>query len=95
MKKAKLSDVQIVSILNAGISGIPVTDICRKYQIANSTYYKLKAKYEGMNVSELKRLKALEEENRKLKQMYADISLEHNILREVLEKKYPELIGKN
>jgi len=95
MKKAKLSEAQIVSILNEGISGIPVTDICRKYQIANSTYYKLKAKYEGMNVSELKRLKALEEENRKLKQMYADISLEHNILREVLEKKYPELIGKN
>lgn len=95
MKKAKLSDAQIVSILNEGMSGIPVTDICRKYQIANSTYYKLKAKYEGMNVSELKRLKALEEENRKLKQMYADISLEHNILKEVLEKKYPELIGKN
>lgn len=95
MKKAKLSDAQIVSILNEGISGIPVTDICRKYQISNSTYYKLKAKYEGMNVSELKRLKALEEENRKLKQMYADISLQHNILKEVLEKKYPELIEKN
>jgi putative transposase len=95
MKKAKLSDAQIVSILNEGVTGIPVTDICRKYQIANSTYYKLKAKYEGMNVSELKRLKALEEENRKLKQMYADISLQHNILKEVLEKKYPELIEKN
>ena len=95
MKKAKLSDARIVSILNEGTAGIPVTDICRKYQIANSTYYKLKAKYEGMNLSDLKRLKALEKENSKLKHMYADISLKHNILKEVLEKKYPELIEKN
>lgn len=95
MKKAKLSETRIVEILNEGVTGVPVVDICRKYQIANSTYYKLKAKYGGMNVSDLKRLKELEAENRKLKQMYADISLQHNILKEVMEKKYPELIAKS
>jgi putative transposase len=94
MKKVKLSEARIVALLNEGASGLPIADLCRKYEIANSTYYKLKAKYSGMNISELKRLKSLEEENRKLKQMYADISLEHKILKEVLEKKYPELIAK-
>jgi putative transposase len=63
--------------------------------IPSATYYKLKTKYAGMNVSDLKRMKALEAENRRLKSMYADISLEHKILKEILEKKYPELIDAN
>ena len=95
MKRSKLSEAQIVALLNEGLTGVSVEEICRKYQIAKGTYYKLKAKYGGLNTSDLKRLKALEEENRKLKQMYADISLQHNILKEVLEKKYPELIARN
>ena len=94
MKKSILSETKIVEMLEEGVSGVKVADLCRKYQIAQSTYYKLKSKYGGMKVSELKRLKSLEEENHKLKQMYADVSLEHNILKEVLEKKYPELIGR-
>ena len=79
-------------MLNEGESGLPVADLCRKYQIASSTYYKLKSKYAGMSVSDLKRLKSLEEENRRLKSMYADMSLEHKILKEVIEKKFPHLI---
>lgn len=94
MKKSKLSEAQIVALLNEGSVKGSVEATCRKYQIAKGTYYKLKAKYGGMNTSDLKRLKALEEENRQLKQMYADISLRHNVLKEVLAKKYPELIGK-
>lgn len=95
MKKLKLSESQIVTMINEGESGIPIVDICRKYQIGNSTYYKLKSKYSGMNVSELRRLKELETENNRLKQMYADISLEHKVLKEVMEKKYPGLIDTN
>lgn len=95
MKKSKLSETKIVAILNEGKSGVPVTDICRKYNIANSTYYKLKNKYEDITSTELQRLKALEAENNKLKQMYADISLEHKILKEVMEKKYQGLIDED
>lgn len=86
---------QIVTMLSEGEAGLPAGELCRKYQISSATYYKLKSKYAGMSVSELKRLKELEAENRRLKAMYADISLEHKILKEVLEKKYPELLDEN
>lgn len=92
MKRSKLSEHQIVTMLSEADAGVPAVELMRKYKVANSTFYKLKAKYGGMAVSDLRRLKALEEENRKLKQMYADMSLEHRILKEVMEKKYPELI---
>lgn len=95
MKKSKLSEQDIFNMLNEAASGTKVEEVCRKYKIANSTYYKLKSKYSGMQPSELKRLKALEAENQRLKAMYADISLDHKILKEVVEKKYPELIGKS
>ena len=92
MKKSKLSETQIVTMLNEGQAGISVADLCRKYQVSSATYYKLKSKYAGMGVSELKRLKELEAENRRLKSMYANISMEHEILKEVIEKKFPNLI---
>ena len=95
MKKSKLSESQIVKILNEAEQGMAVSEICRKYQIASSTYYKLKTKYAVMGIAELNRLKSLEIENTRLKNMYADISLEHKILKETMEKKYPELIDKN
>jgi len=95
MKKSKLSEAQIIALLNEGSAGEPVQDLCRKYKISSPTYYKLKNQYSGMSVSDLKRLKELETENRRLKSMYADISLEHKILKEVLEKKFPDLIGKS
>lgn len=95
MKKNKLSEAQIFNMLNEAVAGIAVADLCRKYQIANSTFYKLKAKYAGMSLSDLKRLKDLEAENQRLKSMYADISLEHKVLKDVLEKKFPELLDEN
>ena len=92
MKKSKLSEPQIITLLNESEAGMPITDLCRRYKISSATYYKLKSRYSGMNVSALKRLKELEKENQRLKSMYADVSLEHMILKDVLEKKYPELI---
>jgi len=95
MKKSKLTETQIVTMLNEGKAGVPVNDLCRKYQVSSATYYKMRSKYAGMNVSDLKRLKDLETENRRLKQMYAQVSMEHQILKEVLEKKFPDLIGED
>lgn len=91
MKTSKLSEQQIISMLNEAEAGIAVADLCRNYKVSSATYYKLKSKYAGMNVSELKRLRELETENRRLKTMYADISLEHKILKDVIEKKFPGL----
>jgi putative transposase len=95
MKKSKLSEAQIIAMINEGEAGVSVNDICRRYKISSATYYKLKGKYSGMSLSELTRLKALETENQRLKAMYADISVEYKIVKEVLEKKYPELIDKD
>ncbi len=88
MKRSKFSETQIVTILKEGEAGVKVADLCRKYGISQTTYYNWKAKYGGMDVSALKRLKELEAENRKLKQMFADLSLEHRVLKELLEKKF-------
>jgi putative transposase len=87
MKKDKLSEAKIFEILKAGEAGIPVDEIRRKYEIGQSTYYKFRSKYGGMELSDLQRLRQLEDENRKLKNMYADLSLEYRILKDVLEKK--------
>lgn len=92
MKRSKLSESKIVGMLAEGAGGVPVDDLCRKYQISSATYYKLRSKYSGVSISELKRLKELEAENSRLKAMYAEISLEHSVLKEVLEKKFPGLI---
>jgi len=91
MKKGKLSETQIITMLSEAQAGLAVADLCRNYQISAATYYKLKSKYAGMSLSDLKRLKELEAENRRLKAMYAEISLDHKILKEVVEKKFPGL----
>ena len=70
-----------------GIRRITVEEICQKAGVSKATFYKWKAKYGGMSVSEVKRMKELEEENRRLKQMYANLSLEHEILKDIIEKK--------
>ncbi len=87
MKRKNFSETQIVSILKEYELGMPVSELCRKHQISNGTFYNWKNKYAGMDISELTRLKELEQENRKLKEMYANLSLDHHILKEVLEKK--------
>lgn len=65
-----------------------MADLCREHQISPATYYKWKAKYGSMEVSEVKRMRELEEENRRLKQLYAELSLDHALLKEVLAKKF-------
>ena len=87
MKRSKFSESQIITILKAVETGRTVADVCREHEIAQTTYYKWKQKYGGMQASDIKRLRELEEENRKLKQMYAELSLDHVMLKEVLTKK--------
>lgn len=87
MKKSRFSESQIVGILKETDTGVKVQDIWRKYNVSSATYYKWKSKYGGMEVSDVKRLKELEGENRRLKQMYADVSLENRALKDLIEKK--------
>jgi len=87
MKKSRYSETQIVRILKEVESGKRVNDTCREYGISDATYYNWKAKYGGVEASDVKHLKELEDENRRLKHMYANLSLEHTILKDIVEKK--------
>ena len=87
MRKSKFSEHQIIAILKAVEAGRSVRDVCREHEVSEATYYKWKSKYGGMQASDIKRLRELEDENRRLKQMYAELSLEHRILKDVLTKK--------
>jgi putative transposase len=88
MKKTRFSETKIVSILKRQESGIPTADICREIGISKATFYNWKAKYGGLEVKEVKRLKELEAENAKLKKMFAEVSMENYALKDVLEKKF-------
>jgi putative transposase len=87
MKKSKFSEFQVVKILKAVEGGIAVKDICREQGISSATYYKWKSKYGGMEASDVRRMRELEAENSKLKHMYADLSLENAMLKDIIEKK--------
>jgi putative transposase len=87
MKKSKFSENQIVNILKEAEAGVALEDLIRQHGFSRASFYKWKAKYSGMSASDLKRLKELEEENRRLKQMYANLSLEHEVLKDSIEKK--------
>ena len=87
MKKSRFTETQIVGILNEVEAGMKVNDVCRKHGISPSTYFKWKSKYGGMAASDLKRMKELETENAKRKGMYADLSLENEGLKDLIEKK--------
>ena len=87
MKKSRFSETQIVSILKEADAGLKVDDLCRQHGISSATYYSWKKKYGGMDASEIKRLKELEEENAKLKRMYADIALENTAMKDLISKK--------
>lgn len=87
MMKSKFNENQIISILKQVESGRTVSEVCRDNSISSSTYFKWKNKYGGMEASDLKRIRDLEEENRQLKRMFADLSLENRALKDVLEKK--------
>lgn len=88
MKKSRFTEAQIVNILKEYEAGKQTKDICREYGIAVPTFYSWKQKYGGMDAQQLKELKALQEENARLKRMYADLSLDHRILKDIIEKKF-------
>ena len=87
MKRSKFTETQIIAILNEADAGLSVKEITRKHGISDATYYNWKSKHGGMSASELKRMREVEEENAKLKKMYADLALENNALKELIEKK--------
>lgn len=82
----RMTESQIVAILKEAEAGMPVKDICRKYGIGHSTFYKWREKYGGMEASDVRRLKELEEENRRLKQMYAELSLKSQMQEDIIKK---------
>lgn len=87
MRKSRFTETQIVHLLKEYESGKAVEVICREAGISRQTFYKWKSKYSGLEVNELKRMRELEEENLRLKKMYADLSLDHSILKDVITKK--------
>ncbi len=87
MKKSRFTEPQIVSISKEADAGLQVKEICRKHGINDATYYNWKAKYGGLDASELKRIKELETENAKLKRMYADLALENAAMKDLITKK--------
>ncbi len=88
MKKSRYSDSQIINILNQAEAGTPVAELCREHGMSDATFYKWRAKFGGMDVSMMSRLKELEEENRRLKKMYAEERLKADILNEAITKKW-------
>jgi putative transposase len=88
MKKTKYKEEQIVGILKEVEAGITVSEICRKYGISDATYYNWKAKYVGMTASDVKKLRQLEDENRRLKQIVADLTLDNQALKDVIAKNF-------
>ena len=87
MKKSRFSETQIIEILKECDAGMKVSEVCRKHGISQPTYYNWKSKYGGMSASELKRVKELEYEHARLKKMYADLAMENEALKELIEKK--------
>jgi putative transposase len=88
MQKSKFTEEQIIRILKENEAGIKVSDLCRKYGFSDATYYNWKAKFGGMNVSDARKLKQLEEENKKLKRIVADLMIDNDALKDVLSKKW-------
>ncbi len=87
MRKARFTEHQIITVLKSVETGRTVKDVCREAGISEASYYNWKAKYGGMEASDIKKMKDLEDENRRLKQMFADLSLECRALKDVIEKK--------
>jgi len=86
MKKTRYSEEQIIGVLKEGEAGIAVGELCRKYGISDATYYNWKARYGGMSTSEMRRLRQLEDENRRLKHLVADLTLDNQALKAVIAK---------
>jgi putative transposase len=88
MKRSRFTEEQIIGILREQEAGVATAEVCRRHGVSSATFYKWKAKYGGMDVSEARRLKALEDENTKLKRMLADTMLDNVALKDLLGKKW-------
>lgn len=88
MKKSKFTESQIIGVLKEQEQGVKISELCRQHGISEATFYNWKSKYGGMNVDELKRLRELEQENARLKKIVANQSLEIDIIKDVLTKKF-------
>ncbi len=88
MKKSRYSDSQILAILKQAEAGTPIPALCREHGMSNASFYKWRGKFGGMDVSMMKRMKELEDENRRLKKMYADERLKAEMVQEALAKKW-------
>jgi len=87
MKNRRFSDAKIMGILRQAESGVPVTELCREHGMSNASFYKWRAKFGGMDTSMMAEMKAMAEENRRLKRMYAEMSMQNDLLKEALGKK--------
>jgi len=85
--KKRFTESQIINILKEADNGIPVLELCRQHGMSSAAFYKWRSKYGGLDISMVKRMRDLEEENRRLKRMYADSQMQNELLKEVLEKK--------
>jgi putative transposase len=88
MKRSRFTDSQIISVLKQAEAGTPVPELCREHGISSATFYKWRSKFGGMEVSMVARMKELEDENRRLKKMYADAQLSADLLKEAMSKKW-------
>jgi putative transposase len=86
MRKSRFTEAQIIGMIKEQEAGLPTAELCRKHGLSPATFYKLKAKYGGMDLSDTKRLKQLEDENAKLKRLVADVMLDNVILKDLLGK---------
>ena len=87
MKMTRFSEPQILAILRQAEGGVPVAELCREHGMSNASFYKWRSKYGGMDASMISQMKSLEDENRRLKRMFADLSMQADLLKEALGKK--------
>jgi putative transposase len=88
MRKSRFTEEQIIKVLKEHAAGLPASDVCRKYGISDATFYKWRSRYGGMEISDARKLKALEDENRRLKELLAESILDASTLKEMLGKNF-------